>query len=76
MTFKGRLLLASLMLKLFFGRKFPSAVEIWPQNGGFFGRGKGGVNVRFWFCDPWKYILAQNRVFWRFASMSVVASWL
>jgi len=35
MTFKGRLLSALPMLKLFFGRKFQSTVEIEPQNGGF-----------------------------------------
>jgi len=38
MTFKGRLLLAPLMLKLFFGWKFLSTVKIGPQNGGFWGK--------------------------------------
>jgi len=40
MTFKDRLLLAPLMLTLFFGRKFLSNVEIGPENGGF---GENGV---------------------------------
>jgi len=38
--FKGRLLLAPLMLKLFFGRKFLSTVKMAPQNGGL---GENGV---------------------------------
>jgi len=40
MTFKGCLLLAPPMLKLFFGWKFLGTVEIGPQNGGF---GEKGV---------------------------------
>jgi len=26
--------------------------------------GEKGVNVKFWFCDPKRHNLAQNRVFW------------
>ena len=26
--------------------------------------GKGGVNVKVWFCDPKRHILARNRIFW------------
>jgi len=50
-TFKGRLLLAPVMLKLLFGR-FLSTVEIGSEKGGFMG--KWGVDVKFWVCDPLK----------------------
>jgi len=40
MTFKGRLLLAPPILKLFFGLKLA-----------VFKKEKWGVNVKFWFCD-------------------------
>ena len=76
MTFKGRLLLAPLMLKLFFGRKlFLSTVIIGPQNGGF--RGKWGVDVKVWFLDPQKaHPCTEPRLLTYFALVSVVASWL
>jgi len=47
MTFKDSLLLALPMLRLFFGRKFLSTVEIGPKNGGFGGKLERGVNVKF-----------------------------
>jgi len=79
MTFKGRLLLAPVMVKLFFGRKFLSTVLIGrsfgPQNGGL--GEKWGVDVKFWFCDPQKaHLCTEPRLLTYFASMSVVASWL
>jgi len=65
MTFKGRLLLALLMLKLFFG----------PRNSGFWE--KGGVDVKFWFCNSQKaHPCTEPRLLTYFALMSVVASWL
>jgi len=75
MTFKGRLLLAPLMLKLFFGQKFLSNVIIGPQNGGF--RGKWGVDVKVWLWDPQKaHPCAEPLLLTYFTSMSVVESWL
>jgi len=53
MPFKGRLLLAPVMLKLFFGRKFPKyCLNRAPKWRFFLGGGKAGVDVKFWFCDP------------------------
>jgi len=75
MPFKGRLLLAPLMFKLFFGRKFLSTAKIGPHNDGF--RGKGGVDVKVWFCDPQKALPGtEPRLLTYYVSMSVVASWL
>ena len=55
------MLLAPLMLKLFFGENFEVPSKSGPEMAVF--GGKGGVNVKFWFCDPKRHILAQNRVF-------------
>ena len=38
---------------------------------------KGGVDVKFWFCDPQKaHPCAEPRLLTYFALMSVLASWL
>jgi len=60
MMFKGHLLLAPVMLKLFFSGKFLSTIGIGPKMAVFWG--KGGANVKFWFYDP-KKAHAQNRLF-------------
>jgi len=74
MTFKGRLLLAPPMLKLFFGWKFLNTKSglkmavFWE---------KGSVNVKFCFCDPKKAHPCQEpRLLTYFASKFVGASWL
>jgi len=75
-TFKGHLLLVHPMLKLFFGQKFPSTVKIEPKHGGF--GEKGGLHVKFWFCDPKKAhpCPSHPHLLTYFASLSVEASWL
>jgi len=74
MTFKGRLLLAPAMLKLFFGWKFlrsKSGLKL-----AVFFREKVGVNDIFWFCDPKKVHLCQERrLLTYFVSKFVGASW-
>ena len=38
---------------------------------------KGGVDAKFWFCDPQKaHPCAEPRLLTYFALMSVLASWL
>ena len=75
MTFKGRLLLAPLMLKLFSAENYEkyclNRAPKWR-----FGE-KGGVDVNFCFCDLQKaHPCAEPRILSYFALMSVVASWL
>ena len=77
MTFKGRLLLAPLMLKLFFGRKFQSSLlsKSGPKMSVL--GGKEGVDVKVWFCDPQKaHPCKEPRHLTYFASKFVGASWL
>jgi len=73
MTLKGRLLSEPPMLKLFLGKN--STVEIRPKMAVL--GGKGGVNVKFWFCDPENaHPCAEPCLLTYFTSMSVVTSWL
>jgi len=73
MTFKGRLLLAPPMLKLFLGWKFQSTKS--GLNLAFLA--KWGVNVKFWFCDPEKaHPCPKPRLLTYFASKFIGKSWL
>jgi len=63
MTFKGRLLLAHFMLKLFSAENFQVPSKSGLKMAGF--GEMGGVNVKFWFCDAKRHILSRNPVFWR-----------
>jgi len=74
MTFKGGLLLARPMLKLFFRAKI-FKYEIGPKIGVF--SIKRGCNVKFWFYDPKKaYSCTESRLLTYFASKFMRASWL
>jgi len=73
MTFKGHLLLAPLTLKLYSAENFKVSSKSGPKMA-IFGE-KGGVDVKFWFCNPKKaHPCAEPRLLTYFALMSVLAA--
>ena len=63
------------MLKLFSAEHFKVPSKSGPKMA-IFGE-SGGVDVKFWLCDPKKaHPCAEPRLLTYFALMSVAASWL
>jgi len=63
MTFKGRLLLAPLMLKLFSAENLEVPSKSGPKMA-FLGKG-GCISVKFWSLIPKRHTIARKRVFLR-----------